>query len=123
MRGEQMNTILTVKDKNYVLKLTMRGCINLEKTLGTNPANVLMAMASGEAKMPNMTGMMAIIHEALQPMNHGISLDDTYELFDDWFAEGHDMNEYIQLVVDILQSSGLLPKEDEIKETKKAKNA
>lgn len=118
-----MNTILTVKDTNYTLKLTMRGCINLEKTLGTNPANILMEMAGGSMKMPNMTGMMAIIHEALQPLNHGISLDDTYALFDDWFAEGHDMNEYIQLVVDILQSSGLLPKEDEIKETKKAKNA
>lgn len=114
-----MNTILTVKNHNYTLKLTMRGCVNLEKTLGTNPANVLMDLARSEMKMPNMTNMMAIVHEALQPMNHGISLDDTYALLDDWFAEGHDMSEFIQLVVDILQSSGLLPKEEEVKENGK----
>lgn len=117
-----MNAVIKVKDKNYDLKLTMKGCVNLEKTLGTNPANVVMALAQDTMKMPNMTEMMAIIHEALQPYNHGMSLDATYLLIDEWFEEGNDMSKFIQLIVDILQTSGLLPKE-EVKENKTEKNA
>ena len=119
-----MKTI-TVKGTNYTLKLSMRGAINLEKSLGTNPANVMMAMAMNQTQMPNMTGMIAILHEALQPMNHGMSLDATYDLVDDWFADGHSIADLIQLIVEVLQDSGLLPKEEEVKEAPKkaSKNA
>ena len=125
MEDKKYMKTITVKGTNYTLKLSMRGAINLEQTLGTHPANVMMAMAMNQTQMPNMGGMIAILHEALQPMNHGMSLDATYDLVDDWFADGHSIADLIQLIVEVLQDSGLLPKEEEVKEAPKkaSKNA
>lgn len=115
--------IITIKEQNYNLKLTIKGVINLEQKMGTNPINVLMNMAQNTSSMPEIGKLALILHEAFQPFNHGITLDETYGLMDDYFNEGHSLTDLIQLIVDLFTSSGLIPKEEEIKEETKAKNA
>jgi hypothetical protein len=36
------------------------------------------------ASIPTVSIMVAILHAALQPMNHGFSEDDAAQLFDEW---------------------------------------
>ena len=57
--------------------------------------------------------MVAVLNEALQPLNHGITLNDSYDIFDAWLAEGHSVTEFIQVIVDIYRVSGLIPSETE----------
>lgn len=108
--------IITVKEQNYNLKLSIKGVINLEQKMGTNPVNVLMNMAQNTTTMPEISQLALIMHEAFQPFNHGISLDDTYNLLGDWFEEGHSITDLVQVVVELFTASGLIPKEEEIKE-------
>ena len=115
--------MITVKDTNYNLKLSIRGWENLEKKMGMNPVNVLMKMANDATSMPNISDLALIVHEALQPYNHGMSLDDTYTLIDDWFEEGHTLTDLLQLVVSLFMESGLIPKEQEEDKGKNAKKA
>lgn len=115
--------IITIKEQNYNLKLTIKGVINLEQKMGTNPVNVLMGMAQNTSSMPEIGQLALILHEAFQPYNHGITLDDTYGLLDDYLTEGHSLTDLIQLIVDLFTASGLIPKETEIQEESKVKNA
>lgn len=96
-------------NKEYKLRLNMRGTVLLEKTLGCNPLSIF---GTGDT-IPTVTTMGAILHASLQQYHHGITLNDAYDIFDSWIEDGHATTDFIQIILDIYKESGLIPKDVE----------
>ena len=91
--------------KEYKLRLNTRDVVNLEKQLGCNP----MAIFGGGSTIPTITTMVQVLHASMSQYNHGITLDKTYDIFDEWLGDGHTMTDFIAVIVDIYRVSGLIP--------------
>ena len=96
-------------NKEYKLRLSTRAIVALEKSIGCNP---LMIFGNGDT-VPTITVMVAVLHASLQQMNHGITLNDAYDIFDEYLADGNAPTDFIQVIIEIYQVSGLIPKENE----------
>ena len=106
-----------VANKSYKLRLNTRNIVLLEKQLGCNPLSVF---GNGDT-IPTVTTMVAILHASLQQYNHGITLNDAYDIFDNYMAEGHSAVDFIPTILEIYKASGIIP--DDVKEEDIEKNA
>lgn len=97
----------TAGNKEYKLRLNTRNTVNLEKQLGMNP---LAIFGDGE-QIPTVTAMVQILYASLVQFNHGITLNEAYDIFDDWLADGHAVTEFLSVIVDIYKCSGLIKNE------------
>ena len=102
----------TAWNKDYKLRLSTRQTVSLEKQLGCNPLSIF---GDGET-IPTITTMVYILYASLQQLNHGISLDDAFNIFDDYLADGHVVTDFIPVIVEIYKVSGIIKntKETEI---------
>ena len=102
----------TAGNKDYKLRLSTRQTVSLEKQLGCNPLSIF---GEGET-IPTITTMVYILYASLQQLNHGISLDDAFNIFDDYLADGHVVTDFIPVIVEIYKVSGIIKntKETEI---------
>lgn len=98
-------------NKSYKLRLNTRGIVALEKTIGCNPLNIF--FNNGQETIPSITQMVAILHASLQQYHHGISMNDAFDIFDEYVADGHTSLEFIKVMFEIFRSSGLVPKSEE----------
>ena len=96
-------------NKAYKLRLNTRNIVMLEKQLGCNPLNIF---GDGET-IPTITTMVTILFCSLQQYNHGITLNDAYDIFDNWMADGHASTDFIPVILDIYRASGIIPKDAE----------
>ena len=92
-------------EKTYKLRLTTRNVVTLEKQLGCNPLSIF---GDGET-IPTIGTMVTVLHSSLQALEHGITLDKTYEIFDSWLSEGHNAVEFVNIILEIYKASGLIP--------------
>lgn len=102
---------LKAGNKEYQLRLTTKGCVAIENRIGTNPLNIFMAVQ--ENQIPKMFHLMVILHECMNSMNHGIKIEDVYDIYDQYCAEGGDLMSLIELLVGVFEESGFIPKEGE----------
>lgn len=91
-------------NKDYKLRLNTRNVVALEKAVGCNP---LAIFGNGET-LPTITTMVNVLHASLQHFHHGISLNDSYEIFDEYLAD-HSITDFIKVIIDIYKTSGLIP--------------
>ena len=91
-------------NKDYKLRLTTRGIVALEKQIGCNPLRIF---GNGET-IPTITTMVQILHASLQALQHGITLDDAYTIFDSYLEDGHAMTDFIPVIMDIYKVSGII---------------
>lgn len=98
----------SANNRDYKLRLNTRTVIGLEKQLGCNPLSIF---GNGDT-IPTVTTMVQILYAALQPLEHGITLDKAYEIFDDYLADGHVMTDFLPVIVEVFKTSGLI-KNDE----------
>ncbi len=94
-------------DKDYKLRLSTRNIAMLEKQLGCNP---LAIFGKGDT-IPTITTMVQVLYASLIQYNHGTSLDDAYDIFDSWLADGNTATDFIYIILDIYRVSGLVKKE------------
>ena len=94
----------TAGNKAYKLRLNTRNVIMLEKQLGCNPISVF---GDGDT-LPTVTVMVTVLHASLQQMNHGISLTDAFDIFDEYLADGHSATDFINVMLEIYKVSGLI---------------
>ena len=92
--------------KEYKLRLNTRNIVSLEKALGMNP---LAIFGNGET-MPTITTLVTILHASLQQYQHNITLDDAYDIFDNYLSDGNTMTDFIPVVLDLYRVSGLIRK-------------
>ncbi len=99
---------MTVGSHTYKLKLTVRGIVQLEKDLGYNPLQMFMGI--DEDVLPKLGDIIRVLHRTMQPFNHGISLDDTYDIYEDFIKDGHTMWDIIPVLINVFIEAGFLPK-------------
>ena len=56
--------------------------------------------------------MVYVLHASLQQLNHGITLNDAYDIFDAYLADGHTMTDFLPVMIEIYKVSGLIGNED-----------
>lgn len=103
-------------NNTYKLRLNTRNIVLLEKQLGCNPLSIF---GEGET-VPQVTTMVAVLHASLQQYNHGITLNDAYDIFDEYLADGHSSVDFIPVILEIYKASGIIPKDKEEAEVKNA---
>jgi len=103
-----------VGNKSYRLRLNTRSIVLLEKQLGCNPLSIF---GNGDT-VPTITVMVAVLHASLQQYNHGITLNDAYDIFDEYLAEGHSSVDFLPVILDIYRASGIIPKDNHIEDEK-----
>ena len=101
-------------NKEYKLRLNTRNVVLLEKQLGCNPLSIF---GDGDT-IPTVTVMVAILHASLQQYQHNITLNDAYDIFDEWLADGHASTDFIPVILEIYKVSGIIP-DDTNKEEEK----
>ena len=94
-------------DKDYKLRLSTRNTVMLEKQLGCNP---LAIFGKGDT-IPTVSTMVQILYCSLIQYNHGISLDDAYNIFDNYLADGNTATDFIYVILDMYKVSGLIKKD------------
>lgn len=99
--------IFTAGTHEYKLKLTTKNIVLLEKQIGTNP---LAIFGNGE-QMPTLTTMVAVLHASLQQLQHGITMTDAYNIFDEYLEDGNTMTDFVHVILDIYRASGLIKDE------------
>lgn len=97
-----------VGNNTYKLRLNTRAIVLLEKQLGCNPLNIF---GVNSDTIPTITTMVAILHAAMTQHNHGITLNDAYDIFDEWLEEGHSTVDFIPIILEIYKASGIVPKD------------
>lgn len=91
-------------NKAYRLRLSTRAIVALEKQLGCNP----LAIFGDGSTIPTITVMVAILHASMQQYNHGITMNDAFDIFDEYLADGHTMTDFIPVILEIYKASGLI---------------
>ena len=99
----------TAGSKDYKLRLSIRATVALEKQLGCNP---LMIFGSGDT-IPTITTMVQVLHASLQQLNHGISMEEAYNIFEAWLNEGNSITDFIPIIIDVYKVSGIIKQDEE----------
>ena len=94
-------------DKDYKLRLNTRSIAVLEKQIGFNPLGLFRANGT----LPTVTEMVSVLYCSMLQLNHGVSLDDAYDIFETWLNEDdHVATDFLDILVEIYEVSGLLKK-------------
>jgi hypothetical protein len=99
-------------NKAYKLRLNTRNVVVLEKQLGCNPLTIF----GDGTTIPTITNMVTILWCSLQQYQHSISLNDAYDIFDNWVADGHATTDFIPIILEIYKASGLIANDNEVEE-------
>lgn len=98
--------------KDYKLRLSTRNTVALEKQLGMNP---LAIFGNGDT-LPTVTTMVQILNASLQQYQHGITLADSYDIFDSYLADGNTATDFIPVIIEVYKVSGLIKRDDKEEE-------
>jgi hypothetical protein len=111
-----MYTELIIGKDSYKLRLSTKRAVDLERALGFNPLQIFFDVNNG--KLPKLSDLMIMLQYFLQDMQHGIKLEDAYDIYDKFVAEGHNMFDLIPLFIEVLKESGFMA--EEVDESKNA---
>lgn len=99
---------LTIGAKELKLRLDTKNLIALEKAIGKNPVEILFSLDRGA--LPKITDVVYILHFSLQSLNNGYSLEKTFDLYDEYVANGGTLIDFISVLNEIFANSGLIQK-------------
>jgi hypothetical protein len=103
-------------NKEYKLRLNARNTVALEKQLGCNP---VMIFGDNYETMPTVTVMVTVLHASLQAYEHGITLNDAYDIFDAYIEDGNDAVSFVKVLMEVYKASGIVPKDINIDNVEK----
>ncbi len=108
------------EDKELKLRLTSLQGTKVEEKIGTNLLKVFMPEDGEEFPLPPLKVMLLLTHGALQKFEHGISFEDTSDLYDEYVDNGGDQAAFMaDVILPLLQVSGFMPREEKNKKSPK----
>lgn len=109
-----------VGEKTYKCVLTASSAVQVERKLGMNPLTMLSRLSDND--LPSLESMLIILWGSLQKYEHGISMEDTYDIYDKYVESGKQFTDLVTEVVNIMEVSGFFKRGDaEAKNSKKEK--
>ena len=104
------------EDKELKLRLTSLQGTKVEEKIGANLLKVFMPEKGEEFTLPPLKVMLLLTHGALQKYEHGISFEDTSDLYDEYVDNGGDQAAFMaDVILPLLQVSGFMPREEKSK--------
>lgn len=104
------------EDKELKLRLTSLQGTKVEEKIGANLLKVFMPEDGEEFPLPPLKVMLLLTHGALQKFEHGISFEDTSDLYDEYVDNGGDQAAFMaDVILPLLQVSGFMPREEKNK--------
>ena len=91
-------------NKSYKLRLNTRNIVSLEKQIGCNP----LAIFGDGNTIPTISIMVNILFYSMQQYNHGITINDAYDIFDSYLDDGHSSTDFINVILEIYKVSGII---------------
>lgn len=99
------------EDKELKLRLTSLQGTKVEEKIGANLLKVFMPEDGEEFPLPPLKVMLLLTHGALQKFEHGISFEDTSDLYDEYVDNGGDQAAFMaDVILPLLQVSGFMPR-------------
>lgn len=112
------------EDKELKLRLTSLQGTKVEEKIGANLLKVFMPEDGEEFPLPPLKVMLLLTHGALQKFEHGISFEDTSDLYDEYVDNGGDQAAFMaNVILPMLQVSGFMPREKTSKKAPKKSKA
>lgn len=74
--------------------------------LGGNPLNIFVKVKDGQ--LPTVEEMVKVLYASMLSNHKEMTLDKCYDLFDEWLDSGHVMTDFINVLLEIYQVSGLI---------------
>lgn len=96
---------LTIKDRDYKLKLTTEAICQVEDKLG---GSLLLIFGMNGDKLPTTREMITIFTYALQAYIPAMKSKEAAKLFDDWIEDGHTYTDFIPIIFEIFKVSGII---------------
>lgn len=97
-------TTLQVGNQEYKLRLPAKNAVDVERKIGKS---VLAIFGDGKMnELPNVETVVTLLHGCLQAYEHGISMDQAYEIYDAYIENGGSYAGMIQVLVEVLKVSG-----------------
>lgn len=96
---------ITVCGCEYHLKITTANAVKLEEELKTD-------LLSGLEKLAEIKTLAKYYYYAAVSQNDAVAkIDDIYQMFDDYIADGGTYDELQRLIIEVLVTSGIMSKE------------
>lgn len=107
-------TTWKIGEVEHKLRLTTRQAVAVEEKLGVNLLKVFMPRQDEDFPLPPLKVMLVVIHGALQKFEHGTTLDDVYDMNDDYVDAGGDQTSLLMdVIIPLFENSGFMPKQKE----------
>lgn len=104
--------VWTVNKEEHKMKLGTLAITRLEERMGCN----LLTVLNGDGKsqgMPRLGTMLQIVCEGLKAYDEDMTLEKTYNLFDEYVEEGHCQTEFAYgPFIDLYTVSGFFPEKN-----------
>lgn len=114
-------TTVTIKEKEFKLRLNANMTVQVEKQIGKNPLAVVAGLADGI--IPTLNDLLIILWGALQPYHSGYTIKKVYDLYDDYVADGKSLMDLAELIMDVMKVSGFIKDDEADEDDTEEKNA
>ena len=110
------------EDKELKLRLTSLQGTKVEEKIGMNLLKIFMPEAGEEFTLPPLKVMLLLVHGALQKFENGYSIEDVYDLYDEYVDNGGDQTTFMtEVLMPLFEVSGFTPRGSKGKKTSKKK--
>ena len=110
------------EDKELKLRLSSHQATKVEEKIGMNLLKIFMPEAGEEFTLPPLKVMLLLVHGALQKYENGYSIDDVYDLYDEYVDNGGDQATFMtEVLMPLFEVSGFTPRGSKGKKTSKKK--
>nr|DAD83187.1 MAG TPA: tail assembly chaperone [Siphoviridae sp. ctImC2] len=109
-------------EKELKLRLSSHQATKVEEKIGMNLLKIFMPEAGEEFTLPPLKVMLLLVHGALQKYENGYSIDDVYDLYDEYVDNGGDQATFMtEVLMPLFEVSGFTPRGSKNKKTSKKK--
>ncbi len=98
--------LMKVEDREYKLKLSASAVVELEQRLGKGLIELMQ-------EMQKVTVQVNFLWAALQRYQHGVDMAAATGIYDDYLASDGNINDYMELIAEVMRESGFLPQKTE----------
>ena len=109
--------------KELRLRLNSQQASKVEEKIGMNLLKVFMPDGDSDFVLPPLKVMLLLTQASLQKYENGCSIEDVYDLFDEYVDNGGDQTTFMtDVLIPLFEVSGFTPREKKAKKAKANKS-
>jgi hypothetical protein len=97
----------------YNLRLSLLDVVQLERLLGESPLNILQKAATERTFRINTEDLIYILYVSLQNGETNYTIDDAYDIFDDYIDNVGDIGSFLNTLVSLFTDMGFISGDDD----------